>query len=158
MAFAQKIRRMCEWAEQAAELPPFISERLMKVRRHCQEYAVAYYHLGSHRTSNMLDRIMQRMDRRLFTTQYFHGNLHAARLAIRGWSLINNFAPSNPITVKKHGGLRSQAQRLNRKTYSNYWLQNLLCSASLVTGKTLSRTSPKLVISRKILTMIRLIS
>jgi len=49
----------------------------------------------------MLDRLMQRMDRHLFSTQYFHGSLSSAELSIRGWALILNFAPSNPTTIKK---------------------------------------------------------
>ncbi|MCK5229973.1 MAG: hypothetical protein KAR13_06890 [Desulfobulbaceae bacterium] len=79
----------------------------------------------------MTDRLMQRMDRHLFSTQYFHGTFSSAELNIRGWALINNFAPSNPLTVKKYGGIRSPAERLNGFCYHDNWLQNLLISASL---------------------------
>ena len=58
-------------------------------------YKVAYDHPGSHRTSNMVDRLMQRMDPHLFSTQYFHESITAAELSIRGWTLIQNFAPYN---------------------------------------------------------------
>ncbi len=80
----------------------------------------------------MLDRLMQRMDRHLFSTQYFHGSLSSAQLSIRGWALIQNFAPSNPITIKKYNGLLSPAERLNKSRYHDNWLQNLLISTSLV--------------------------
>ena len=79
----------------------------------------------------MIDRLMQRMNRHLFSTQYFHGSMTAAQLSIRGWVLIQNFAPYNPRTVKKHDGYKSPAERLNRFRYHDNWLQNLLISASL---------------------------
>ena len=90
-----------------------------------------YDHPRAHRTSNMLDRLMQRMDRHLFSAQYFHGSQESANLSIRGWALIQNFAPSNPRTVKIHNGHKSPAERLNIFQYHDNWLQNLLISASL---------------------------
>ncbi|MFZ3098651.1 MAG: hypothetical protein WA081_19265, partial [Desulfosalsimonadaceae bacterium] len=85
----------------------------------------------AHRTSNMLDRLMQRMDRHLFSVQYFHGSISAAKLSIRGWALIQNFAPSNPWTVDKYNGFQSPAERLNFFRYHDNWLHNLTISASL---------------------------
>ncbi|ACN13235.1 hypothetical protein HRM2_01120 [Desulforapulum autotrophicum HRM2] len=80
----------------------------------------------------MIDRLMQRMDRYLFNTQYFHGNIESAELGIRAWALIiNNFAPSNPMTVQKYQGLQSPAERLNGFRYHENWLQNLMISSSL---------------------------
>jgi len=79
----------------------------------------------------MVDRLMQRMDHHLFATQFFHGSLYSAELGIRAWALILNFAPSNPMTVAKHNGLQSPAERLNHRSgYSENWLENLLISAS----------------------------
>ena len=65
------------------------------------------------------------------TTQYFHGSFQAAELSIRGWALIQNFAPWNPRTVKIHDGFQSPAECFNKFRYHNNWLQNLLISASL---------------------------
>ena len=79
----------------------------------------------------MVDRLMQRMDRHLFSTQYFHGSMNTAELSIRGWTLIQNFAPYNPQTIKKLNGSKSPAERLNQSGYHDNWLQNLLISASL---------------------------
>lgn len=78
----------------------------------------------------MIDRLMKRMDRHLFNTQYFHGSPETAERSIRGWALIENFAPSNPRTIQKHNGWQSQAIRLNQFRYHDIWLQNLLLSAS----------------------------
>ena len=74
---------------------------LEKLRKNRSHYSVYYDHPGAMRTSNMLDRLMQRMDRRLFDTQYFHGHMRSADLGLRGWCLIQNFAPYNPETIRK---------------------------------------------------------
>ncbi len=48
----------------------------MKLCHHAHDYALAYNYPQCHRTSNMLDRLMQKMDRYLFMMRYFHGHLH----------------------------------------------------------------------------------
>jgi hypothetical protein len=129
-SFSQRVRRLVEWGQKAS-LPSVILKPIEKLKANLALYASAYDFPGAHRTSNMIDRLMQRMDRHLFSTQYFHGTFSSAELNIRGWALINNFAPSNPLTVKKYGGIRSPAERLNGFCYHENWLQNLLISASL---------------------------
>lgn len=129
-SFSQRIRRLVEWCEKS-EVPDVILKPVKKLRQNFVDYSVAYHHPNAHRTSNMADRLMQRMDRHLFSTQYFHGTIDAANLGIRGWALIQNFAPCNPGTIKKHNGLKSPAEWLNRSSYDDRWLQNLLISASL---------------------------
>ena len=128
--FSQRIRRLVQWCHKE-NVPPAISDPISKLRKNIKDYSVAYAYPKAHRTSNMLDRLMQRMDLRLFSTQYFHGYLSEAELSIRGWALIHNFAPSNPLTVKKHHGYLSPAERLNRFRYHDNWLHNLLIAASL---------------------------
>jgi hypothetical protein len=129
-SFSQRIRRLCEWGEKA-EIPTFMLDKIKKIRNNIRRFTKPYDLAGSHRTSNMIDRLMQRMDRYLFNTQYFHGSIESAELGIRAWALINNFAPSNPRTVKKYQGLQSPAERLNGFRYHENWLQNLLISSSL---------------------------
>jgi len=89
-----------------------IPNPISKLRKHITDYSIAYDHHGAHRTSNMLDRLMQRMNRHLFSTQYFHGSMASAELSIRGWALIQNFALSNPQTIRKHQNFQSPAERL----------------------------------------------
>jgi hypothetical protein len=108
-----------------------IAKPINKLRQNIAAYKVAYNHPKAHRTSNMVDRLMQRMDRHLFSTQYFHGSMAAAELSIRGWTLIHNFALYNPRTIKKLNGYRSPAERLNQFRYHDNWLHNLYISASL---------------------------
>ena len=114
-----------------ADLPGWMRAALNKVQSRVSRYSIAYDHPDAHRTSNMVDRTLQFMKRHLFATRYFHGNLQAAESGIRGWSLIQNFAPSCPATRKKHDGKESSAVRLNGFRYSESWLENLLISASL---------------------------
>ncbi len=115
-SFAQRVRRLHEWAIKEA-VPEVIEGPISKLRKNIKSFSSAYDFPGAHRTSNMIDRLMQRMHRHLFSTQYFHGSLASAELGIRGWVLINNFAPWNPWTIKKHDGLRCPAERISKFRY-----------------------------------------
>jgi hypothetical protein len=130
MSFSQRVRRLCEWSRKA-QIPAFMVDKLEKLHKNLASFAQAYDFHGAFRTSNMLDRLMQRMDRRLFAGQYFHGNLNSANLSMRAWALIHNFAPFNPRTIELNNGAKSSAERLNGFCYHSNWLQNLLISASL---------------------------
>lgn len=132
-SFSQRVRRLFDWSIDSDNgLPEVLKKPIATLKAKLQSFSIAYDHPEAHRTSNMLDRLMQRMDRHLFHSQYFHGNLASANLGIRAWALISNFAPSNPRTVQKHEGqYKSPAERLNKKQYHDDWLQNLLISGSL---------------------------
>jgi len=129
-SFSQKIRRLHDWSV-ATAIPDVMLHPIKKLRDNLPDFAKAYDFPGAHRTSNMIDRLMKRMDRHFFTICYFHGSIASAELNIRGWALIYNFAPSNPLTVKKHNGFKSPAERINKFCYHENWLKNLLISASL---------------------------
>ena len=110
---------------------------VLKLCNNAHEYARAYEHPECHRTSNMLDRLMQKMDRYLFMMRYFHGDLDSAEFNIRGWALTQNFLPycSRSIKTKKH---ISPVHRLNGMIYHKNWLENLLISTS--SSGTIKRT------------------
>jgi len=55
--------------------------------------------------------------------------LQQAEFGIRAWALIHNFAPSTAVTIRKHNGRQSPAERLNQQSYQKNWLHNLLVSA-----------------------------
>ena len=130
-SFSQRVRRLSERCQNIKnEIPDVISGKIKKLKDNLPQFSQAYDFPGAHRTSNMVDRLMQRMDRHLFSTQYFHGTLKSANLSIRAWALIQNFAPLNPWTVKQKGHV-SSFQRVNGFQYHENWLQNLLISASL---------------------------
>ncbi len=128
-SFSQRVRRLHEWGLKI-NLPPIFLKTIQRFRADLDFCKKSYYFSGVHRTSNMLDRLMQRMDLHLLTTQYFHGSLKSSEAGIRAWALILNFAPSNPNTLKKYNtGLKSPAERFNQFSYSESWLQNLMISA-----------------------------
>lgn len=128
-SFSQRVRRLGEWAFNQ-KLPTALIRPIEKLRSNLSAFSAAYDYPGAHRTSNMLDRLMQRMDRHLFACQNFHGTKLSADLSIRGWALIYNFAPSNPRTVAKYQGMQSPAVRLNRYAFHSNWLQNLLIAGA----------------------------
>ncbi len=130
-SFSQRVRRLVQWV-QNNEVPDVMKQKIEKLRANLSFFTKAYDFVGSLRTSNMIDRLMQRMDRHLFAGQYFHGTLHSAQLNIRAWALIHNFAPFNPWSVKLNDGVQCPAERLNGFRYHPNWLQNLLISTSLV--------------------------
>jgi len=134
--FSQRVRRLCDWAKKVENVPAFMKDKLNKLRKKLNDYAGAYRFAEAHRTSNMLDRLMQGMKRHLYSTRYFHGKRQSAELNIRGWALIQNFAPFNPKTLRNQPDLQSPAERLNQFRYHQNWLQNLLISASLGGGHT----------------------
>jgi hypothetical protein len=128
--FSQRLRRLREWAEAHVD-KSVVREKVLALCGRRAAFVRAYDHPGCHRTSNAVDRLLRRLDHHLYCTQHLHGTTRAAEQGLRGWALINNFAPSSPETVRKSPGLRSPAERLNGKHYHPEWLENLLASASL---------------------------
>ena len=89
----------------------------------------SYDHKNAHRTSNMIDRHMEPMDRCLDSARYFHGHLMSAEFQIRGWALMHNFQHYCPRSkIRKQ--YQSPAHKLNRFVYHDNWLHNLLISTS----------------------------
>ncbi len=69
---------------------------LKKMRTLCRRasgFKIAYQFPMAHRTSNMVDRLMNHQDRLLYTMQYFHGTKASARLYLRAMALVWNFHP-----------------------------------------------------------------
>ena len=128
--FSQRLRRLREWSGANVD-KPVVREKVSSLCDKRGAFAVAYAHPGCHRTSNLVDRLLRRLDYRLYCAQHLHGSTEAAEQGLRGWALIHNFAPSCPWTVRESPGLRSPAERLNGRRYHAEWLQNLLVSASL---------------------------
>jgi hypothetical protein len=128
--FSQRLRRPREWAGAHVE-KPVVKEKVLSLRGKRGALVKAYAHPGRHRTSNLVDRLLRRLDHHLDCGQHRHGSTVAAERGLRGWALIQNFAPSCPWTARETPGLRSPAERLNGKRYHPEWLQNLLVSASL---------------------------
>jgi len=129
-SFAQRLRRLLEWAEREVT-PAWVLEQVRKLCGRGREYGLAYAHPGGHRTSNMLDRVMRAMNRYLDGGQHLHGPEQACNRQSRAWALLHNFLPWHPAIARDNGGYTSPAERLNRHRYHDHWLQNLLVSGSL---------------------------
>jgi hypothetical protein len=128
--FAQRLRRLREWAEQA--LSGDILDKALRLCKRGGEYGQAYGHAGGHRTSVMLDRVMRGMNGYWVGCQRLHGSEKASQLHSRAWALLVNFSPWSPQAIRANGGKwRSPAERLNQHRYHDNWLHNLLVSASL---------------------------
>jgi hypothetical protein len=130
---APKFRERCAalqaWA--SATLPAGAGlEAVRKLCAHAPQFAQAYDHPTAHRTSNMLDRRMDHMDRRFYTAHYFHGHLMTAEYAVRAEALLVNFLPYCPRAAVAEQ-YRSPAHKLNGFVYHDKWLHNLLISASM---------------------------
>jgi hypothetical protein len=129
-SFAQRLRRLEEWARQHVKAA-WVLEQVQKLCRRSREYSVAYGYPGSHRTSNMLDRVMRAMNRYFDDGQHLHGSEEACVRHVRGWALLHNFRPWHQAVARANGGWESPAVRLNQQRYHDNWLQHLLVSASL---------------------------
>ncbi len=129
-AFAQRVRRLREWAEQGLETG-VVRDKVLALCAKASRFALAYDHPHAHRTSNLVDRLMRWQDRFLFNRQYFHRSWEAAELGIRAWAILSNFRPYSPRTLANHPGGRCAAERLNGFRYCDNWLENLRVSASM---------------------------
>lgn len=116
-AFAQRLRRLREWAERTLPDSPIRHTLDLCAKR--AQFSRSYDPARAHRTSNLVDRLMKFLDRACFNAQYFHGTLASAELRVRALALLWNFCPSSPRTVKKYHGQRCPAERLNGKRYAD---------------------------------------
>ncbi len=108
-----------------------VREMLEKLWAKTESYAVAYDHPGCHRTSNAVDRPMNRLCRLMYAGRGLHGHQGSSELRLRGWALLQNFRPYAP-RGKSPRAFDSPAHRLNGKRYHDHWLHNLMASTSLM--------------------------
>jgi len=127
--FRQEVAALKKWA--VATLPDGSGlEAVLKLCAKVPEFLKAYDHPTAHRTSNMIDRHLDALDRYLYSCQYFHGHLMSAEYRVRAWALLHNFRPYCP-RAKISDEYISRAHRLNGFVYHDNWLQNLLISTSM---------------------------
>ena len=77
VAFAQRLRRLREWAERTLPDSPMKRHTLDRCAKRAP-FSRSYDHARAHRTSNLVDRLMKFLDRACFNAQYFHGTLASA--------------------------------------------------------------------------------
>jgi hypothetical protein len=127
--FMAKCEALKTWAVQTLPAGPGL-DAVLKLCGRAPEFIKAYAYPTAHRTSNMLDRLMDHMDRVFYQARYFHGHLMTAEYSVRAGALLANFLPYCPrATVSKK--YHSPAHKLNGFVYHDQWLHNLLISASM---------------------------
>lgn len=119
--FAQRLRRLREWGETLAESP--LKGKFLTLCAKKAGFLPAYDHPTSLRTSAMLDRLMQGMDKYLFATSYVHGTLPSAEQGIRAYCLLTNFRPTayNPPAHLRFHDKGTPLEQLNGFTYHDNW-------------------------------------
>ena len=73
-----------------------VREILTKLWNQTESDVVAYDHPGCHRTSNAVDRPMNRLCRLMSASRGLHGHQSSSELRLRGWALLRNFRPDAP--------------------------------------------------------------
>jgi hypothetical protein len=133
-ATAEEFRRLMDefqrWCE-TRTWPAPVGEMLGKLWARTNSYAAAYDHPGCHRTSNAVDRPMNRLCRLIYAGRGLHGHQGSSELRLRGWALLENFRPYAP-RGKVPRAFDSPAHRLNGRRYHEHWLHNLMASTSLM--------------------------
>lgn len=91
-SFSQRLRRLREWAVVHVG-KEVVRQKVLALCGKRKALAAAYSHPGCHRTSNLVDRLLRRLDYRLDCAQHLHSSTTANEQGLRGWALIHNFAP-----------------------------------------------------------------
>jgi len=126
--FAQRIRRLREWA--TSHLEGAVQGTVLKLCELKDQFSVAYDFPAAARTTNGIDRLMDYQDRVLYGMRYLHGTRQSARWAVRAMALQWNFHPYS-MRAQSDGAKHSPFEALNGFQYHANWLHNLLSAASM---------------------------
>ena len=129
-SFSQRVRRLKEWAVKTFSSGTVL-KKILALCEKADEFKKAYDYPGAPRTTNMIDRVMNRQDRYLYNIQYYHGNFISAELNVRAWAILYNFYPYSPRACPMGKDWICAAERLNGFRYSDNWLENLLIASSM---------------------------
>jgi len=129
-SFAQRARRFGEWAVKHLTSPPLV-EVATKLRERVAHYLPAYDHPAAHRTSNMVDRLMNYQDRKLYAMRYFHHSTESARVMVRAIAVLWNFHPYSARLRRNDAARASPFCDLNGFQYHPNWLHNFLIASSM---------------------------
>jgi hypothetical protein len=128
--FRRRMGELHDWCAIRTWTAPVL-EMLEKLWAKTESYAVAYDHPGCPRTSNAVDRPMNRLCRLKYAGRGLHGHQGSSESRLRGWALLENFRPYAP-RGKCPRAFDSPAHRLNGRRYHQHWLHNLMASTSLM--------------------------
>ena len=125
--FRRQIADFLAWSRQSVSGTAL--EAIEKLCAKQDAFLLAFDFPNAYRTSNMIDRHMDPMDRWLVSARFFHGHWSSAELQIRSWAILHNFWPYCP-RADVHKRFDSPAHKLNGFVYHDNWLHNLLISSS----------------------------
>lgn len=127
--FSQRVRRLKEWSMEKMEGAAL--EMVMKLCKRRKEFLVAYECPQAARTSNGVDRLMNRIDRMLYGASYGHTTSESMRGSVRAMAMEWNFHPYGSRLRHDDGGRESPFADLNGFVYHENWLHNLLIASSM---------------------------
>ena len=128
--FRRRMNELQQWCATQTWTAP-VCAMLTKLWNKTESYVVAYAHPGCHRTSNAVDRPMNRLCRLMYASRGMHGHQSSSEPRLRGWGLLMNFRPHAPRSNRPRTH-DSPAHRLNGNRYHEHWLHNLMASTSLM--------------------------
>jgi hypothetical protein len=140
--FQQRMESFKAWFGQQ-QWKAYVVEMTSKLWKRADQYAVAYAHPDCYRTSNQVDRPMNRIKRVLYSGRGLHGHRRSSELHLRGVALLNNFRPFAHRSNSKQDAT-CPAHRLSGKLYSQNWVENLLLAASMRGFKSLQNPVPRI--------------
>ena len=121
----------------------YVVEMTSKLWKRTEQYAQAYEHPDSYRTSNQVDRPMNRIKRVLYAGRGLHGHRRSSELHLRGTALLNNFRPFAPRSNLQRAST-CPAHQLSKRVYSENWVENLQLAASMRGYKTQKTAVPRI--------------
>ena len=107
-----------------------VKEMTAKLFKRSDQYRESPNPPGCYRTSDQVDRLMNRMTRLMYSGSGIHGNHVASELRLRGWASMRNFVPY----AQRSGETRkylSPANKLNEHRYHDNWLENFQIFVSM---------------------------
>ena len=128
-SFAQRLRRLREWACRC--LSGAAAKMTLKLCRRRADFTPAYDCPSAARTSNGADRLLNHMDRLLYTACYGHTTTQSSRLAVRAIALQWNFHCYGTRLRRQQPSRVSPFHDLNGFVYHQNWLHNLLIASSM---------------------------
>ncbi len=126
----ERLRHLQAWAI-GQNLPESVMTKILNLSLKASHFTLAYQFPEAHRTSNMLDRLMNYQDRVLFAMQYFHGYQDSANLTLRAMAMLWNFHPYGRRSQSNATDTVSPFEELNGFYYHHNWLRNFLIASSI---------------------------
>lgn len=117
--FGQAMHELQAWFAQGS-WSQTVMDAVEKLCQRVDLYALSYDYPHCHRTSNLVERLMNRLTRYLYAGRGIHGHQSSSELRLRGWALLNNFRPFAPCSGEDCS-FESPAHRLNQKLYHPHW-------------------------------------